>query len=159
MMREKFERLPYRNNVSCIVFREKRFLLVQLNGWPDNWWKFPQGGVKEGELEETAAQRELLEELGNKNFRIIGISNHINRYDWSDDSVKKAGYKWRGQIQKFFLVEYLGSDEEIEINRKEIQQFKWAELKDLFANIDHDHPLFANYKNTIEKVLEDFILI
>lgn len=159
MTREKFEHLPYRNNVSCIVLKEKRFLLVQLAGWPDNWWKFPQGGIKEGELEETAVERELMEELGNKNFRIIGVSNHTNRYDWSDDSVKKAGYKWRGQIQKFFLVEYLGSDEEIKINRKEIQQFKWVELKDLFANIDHDHPLFANYKNTIEKVLEDFNLI
>lgn len=159
MTQEKIEHLPYRNNVSCIVFREKRFLLVQLTGWPDNWWKFPQGGIEEGELEETAVQRELLEELGNKNFRIVGISAHTNRYNWSADYVEKADYRWRGQIQKFCLVKYLGEDEEIKINRDEVQQFKWVELKNLFADIDHDHPLFANYKNTIEKVLEDFNLI
>lgn len=159
MTLERMENLPYRNNISCIVFKDKRFLLVQLTGWPKDWWKFPQGGVKEGESEKTAVQRELKEELGSQNFRIVATSSHTHQYNWSVDSIKKAGYRWRGQIQKFFLVEFLGNEEEIEINRKETQQYKWVELKDLFRNIDHDHPLFANYKNTIEKVLREFKML
>lgn len=156
MTREKIKKLPYRNNVSCIVFRQKRFLLVQLAGWPDNWWKFPQGGMEENESEESAARRELFEELGSENFRIVAKSSHIHQYDWPEDSIKKAGYRWRGQSLRFLLVEHLGTDEEIQINRDEVQQYKWTELKDLFKNIDHDNPLFVNYKNVIEKVLLEF---
>lgn len=46
----KVANLPYRNNVSCIVFRGDKFLVVQLNDWPENWWKFPQGGIEQDEI-------------------------------------------------------------------------------------------------------------
>ena len=36
--------LPYRKNVSCILFKDDKYLLVQLADWEENWWKFPQGG-------------------------------------------------------------------------------------------------------------------
>ncbi len=160
MVQERIENLPYRDSVSCIVFKDNRFLLVQLAGWPDNWWKFPQGGIEEGETEETAAKRELLEELGSGNFKIIAESSHIHQYDWPIESVKKAGHKWSGQIQKFFLVEFLGKDKEIQINKKEIQQYKWVDgLDDLFKSIDHNSPLFVNYKNAVERVLETFKML
>lgn len=152
-------KLPYRDSVSCVIFKGNKFLLVQLIGWPDNWWKFPQGGIKEGESEKEAVRRELLEELGSENFKIIAKSSHTNKYDWSDFALKLAGYRWRGQIQKFFLVEYLGTNKEIKINKKEVQQYKWAGLNDLFASIDHKDKIFTNYKNTIEKVLKEFNLI
>ncbi|MFA4946390.1 MAG: NUDIX domain-containing protein [Candidatus Micrarchaeia archaeon] len=156
MTPERIEGLPYRNNVCGIVFNGKKFLLLQRPGWPSHWWKFPQGGVEAGETDQTAVQRELREELGTDAFRIIGESLHANRYDWSQDSVEKSGYKWRGQIQKFFLIEYLGDPNELEADGSEVQRYKWVELNDLFASIDHDHPNFANYKNTIEKVLKEF---
>lgn len=159
MTQEEIEKLPYRNNVGCIVYREKQFLLVQLVGWPKNWWKFPQGGMEEGESEETAAQRELLEELGLDNFRVIAKSSHILQYDWPEDSIKKAGYRWRGQRQRFLLVEYLGTDEEMRINRKEVQRYKWTELQNLFKSIDHNSPLFTNYKKVIEKALLEFEML
>ena len=152
-------KLPYRDNISCVVFKEKNFLLVQRVGWPDNWWKFPQGGIDEGESEENAARRELLEELGGKKFKIIAKSNYTNRYDWTDDSVKLAGYRWRGQIQKFFLVEFLGTDKDIKINKNEIQRYKWVGLKNLLASINQDNKNFSNYRNTIKKILQEFKML
>lgn len=152
----KYKHLPYRNNVSCVVFKKKKFLLVQQISWPDNFWKFPQGGIDDDESEEVAAHRELLEELSTDKFKFIAKSKHINQYDWTDDAVKLAGNKWRGQIQKFFLVEYLGNDQDIKINEDEIKKYKWVGLKDLFLHIDSDNKNFKHYKNTIEKIISEF---
>ena len=49
MEAKKIQNLPYRDNVCCIVFKGKRFLLVQNLGFKDNWWKFPQGGIEKNE--------------------------------------------------------------------------------------------------------------
>lgn len=152
-------KLPYRNNISCVIFKEKSFLLVQRVGWPNNWWKFPQGGIDKGESEENAARRELLEELCSEKFKIVAKSTYTNQYDWTDDSVKLASYRWRGQIQKFFLVEFFGTDKDIKINKNEIQQYKWVGLKDILVSIDQDNKNFSNYKNTIEKILREFKML
>lgn len=159
IMSEEAKKLPYRNNVSCIVFKGSQFLLVQLVGWPRSWWKFPQGGMEKGESEKTAAQRELKEELGTQSFRIVGTSSHAHQYDWPEDSIKRAGYRWRGQIQRFVLAEHTGSNEEIGINKEEIQDYKWVDPEELFKSIDHDSPLFTNYKDTVEKVLREFKML
>ena len=54
--------LPYRKNVSAIVFKDSEFLIVQNLGYKKNEWKFPSGGVEKGETEEQALLRELKEE-------------------------------------------------------------------------------------------------
>ena len=149
-------KLPYRKNVSCIVFKKKRFLLVQLINWPDNFWKFPQGGVRKNESEENAAHRELIEELNTDKFKFIAKSTYTNKYDWTKDVIKLAKNRWRGQIQKFFLMEYLGDDKDIKINKDEIKRYKWVELNELYTHIDNDNKNFKNYKNTIEKVILEF---
>lgn len=156
MVSNDVSHLPYRNNVSCVLFREDKYLLVQLNDWPEHWWKFPQGRIHKGESEKEAIHRELQEELGISKINIIKKSFRTNKYDWSPDSVKLAGYRWRGQIQKFYLVEYLGNDDEIVINKDELNQYRWVEFKNLFEHIDHNHQNFSNYKRMIEKVLIEF---
>lgn len=151
--------LPYRNNVCCVVYQEDNFLLLQDKGWPTNWWKFPQGGVNMEETIEQAAVRELKEETGTDNFKIIGLSKNFNIYDWNDESVKLAGYRWRGQNQKYLLIEYLGDANDIIIDLNESQAYKWVKIEDLWHNINHDDKNFTNYKNTIEKVLKEFSVI
>lgn len=149
-------KLPYRKNVSCVLFQGERYLLVQSLGWPCDFWKFPQGGVKKGESMEESLKRELNEEVGITDYRIIGISKHTNKYDWAEESVKIARFRWRGQIQKFMVVEYLGDIDKVKANTSEIQDCKWVNIEELFLNIDHDHKDFTNYKNTIEKILREF---
>lgn len=152
----KIEELPYRDNVAGIVFKGDKFLLVQLKGWPENFWKFPQGGMHENEAEEAAVKRELFEELGVKNFKIIGKSVHTNKYDWPLDSIEKAGFRWRGQFQRFFLVEFLGEEKDIIPDKVELQDYQWVAKDKISVMIDHNHPLFTNYKKVIEEVLTEF---
>lgn len=146
--------LPYRNNISCVVFKNKKFLLVQLLGWSKNLWKFPQGGIEENESEEETIKRELFEELSIEKYKIVGLSSCKHRYDWDENSLKKVNYKWRGQKQKFYVIEYLGEDKKIQVNQKEVRDYKWVGKKECLKSIDNF--LFQNYKNIIEKILEEF---
>lgn len=156
MTKEEIEKLPYRNSVSCVVYKGSKFLLVQLIDWPDDWWKFPQGGMEDNESEEAAAQRELLEEIGTDKFKIVGHASHRHKYDWTMDSIEKAGFRWRGQIQRFLLVEFFGTSEDIQINQNEVQRYKWAGPTETLKSIDIDDSLFVNYRRAIEIVLEEF---
>jgi putative (di)nucleoside polyphosphate hydrolase len=148
--------LPYRNNVCCVVYKGEKFLLLQGKDWSANWWKLPQGGINAGETIEQAAMRELKEEIGSTNFKIMGVSKHFNVYDWNDEAVKLAGYRWRGQNQKYLLVEYFGETASIQLNIDETQSYKWVTLENLWSNIDHNDKNFTNYKSTIKKVLKEF---
>jgi putative (di)nucleoside polyphosphate hydrolase len=159
MTREKINNLPYRDNVACIVYKDNMFLLLQGKGWSTDWWKFPQGGINEGETIEQAAIRELKEETGSTSFEIKGVSRYSNIYDWNDESVRLADYRFRGQKQKYVLIKYLGKTEDIKLDTNETSSYKWVTLKDLWHNIDHNDKNFSNYKKTIEKVLEEFNFI
>ena len=68
---KSFKNLPYRKNVSALIFKDDKYLLVEMMGFPENYWKMPQGGVKGGETKRKALLRELKEELGSDNFKII----------------------------------------------------------------------------------------
>lgn len=149
-------KLPYRKNVGCVVFKDDKFLLLHKPDWPENHWKFPQGGIDKNETDENTAKRELLEELGTDKYKIIAKSKIERQYDWSDDAVEKAGYRWKGQSQKFFLVEFFGKDSDIKLDAKELEKFKWVTKKELLSIIDIDHKNFVGYKDAIAKILEEF---
>jgi len=153
----KIYKLPYRKNVSCILFKGNNYLLVQLADWKKNWWKFPQGGVEEGEKIEETIERELDEELGISEFKIIAKSKNTNLYDWPDDIIIKTGFKWRGQDQVFYIVEYLGDKSSVKIlDPKEVRKYQWVTKNELFKVIDHEDKIFSGYKKIIENVFEEF---
>lgn len=151
-----FTHLPYRNNVSCIVFKVDKILLVQLTDWRENWWKFPQGGVEKGETEIQAVKRELFEELGSTKFEIIDKSKFTNQYDWVEKVILDHGSRWRGQFQKFFVVEFKGVDSDIKINKDEVRKYKWVDKDTMLDMITNVSNLSGTYKPTIIKVLNEF---
>lgn len=156
MGKKEIDQLPYRDSVSCLVYKGGKFLLVQLVGWPEDWWKFPQGGIEKGESEEIAAKRELQEEMGTDRFIIKQQANHRHQYEWTLDSVKKAGFKWRGQVQRFLLVEFVGDDNDLAINQNEVYNYKWGNAEETLKAVDIDHPLFLNYQKAIKTVFAEF---
>ncbi|WP_092900470.1 NUDIX domain-containing protein [Halostagnicola kamekurae] len=52
-----------REAVSGVVYKNDQFLLVHNRGWDESVLCFPQGGIKAGESDREALERELVEEL------------------------------------------------------------------------------------------------
>ena len=147
-------KLPYRANVAGVVCQNNKFLLLQRIDWEDKYWKFPQGGIDDGETDEQAICRELVEELGTDKFKIIKKSCVTNKYDWDSESIIKAGNRWRGQSQVFFVIEFIGVESDIHVP-EEIRAYKWVNLNNLKTFIDHDTKNFTNYFVSIQKVLQE----
>jgi putative (di)nucleoside polyphosphate hydrolase len=145
------KKLPYRKNVVGIVKENDKFLLVQLNEWPDDLWKFPQGGVNKNEKELDALSREIFEELGTTNFLTICKFPYTHQYDWDSLTIKRSGHKWRGQKQTFYLI--FAND--INVNHKEIKKYCWLSKEEVLKRIDNKHPIFKGYKKVIEKCLKN----
>ena len=127
--------LPYRPGVGMMVINNEGLVFVGKRiDTKAEAWQMPQGGVDEGEDEETAAIRELEEEIGAKITNIIATSDKHFDYDLPKDLVPKIwNGKYRGQKQRWFLFRFDGDDSEINIATKhaEFCQWKWVTIDEL----------------------------
>lgn len=85
----------------------------------------PKGGIKLGETPEQAIWRELYEELGTKNIRILkklpfGISFKFP---------KKENAKYSSQETTLFFVEYLGNPSELKPKTNEISEIFFTPIQ------------------------------
>jgi putative (di)nucleoside polyphosphate hydrolase len=97
-------------------------------------WQMPQGGVDEGEDAHTTAKRELMEEIGTNHAEVIAESASWLRYDLPDTIIPKVlGGRFRGQEQKWFLMRFLGTDADINIDtpHPEFAEWRWAQPSEL----------------------------
>ena len=148
----------YRKNVGIIVFNsEGKVLFAKRNQEKITYsWQFPQGGVDIGEATDISALRELFEETGIKNAKIVCEDNVWRAYKFPAElkfSAKKAHNYYKnvhGQIQKWFLIEYFGNGSEISIPNEELSNYEW---KNLSLNLVRDVVPFKRevYKNIIKK--------
>ncbi|MBI2669002.1 NUDIX domain-containing protein [Candidatus Woesearchaeota archaeon] len=158
-MKSEYKSLPFRNNVALIVFKDTKFLLVNLVDWDEEWWKFPQGGIDDGEDVVAAGKREFREEIGTNKIKILGQSQYTNKYDWPDEVIERKGRQFRGQWQRFLVVEFLGTDADIKIDTAEVRKYKWVARKEIVQfSKDSQHMLFQNYNGSIPKILQEFSL-
>lgn len=99
-------------------------------------WQMPQGGIDPGEDAQTAALRELGEEIGvgPEHVELIAAAPGEFFYDLPDALIGKAWKgKWRGQRQKWFLYRFLGEDTDIDLAtpHPEFMSWRWVDPLDL----------------------------
>ena len=119
------DKAPYRINVAAVVRRETGEILVCERSDFRGAWQFPQGGVDKGESHREALERELEEEISLRpiHYRIVNQTGPY-RYRFPGGR-RKRGY--HGQEQTYYLVDFLGPDEAIDVNThaREFLQTKW----------------------------------
>tara|TARA_B100000902_G_C27284993_1_gene903904 strand:+ start:1171 stop:1647 length:477 start_codon:yes stop_codon:yes gene_type:complete len=153
-MKDEFKNLPLRNGVGIVVLNKdnKVFVAKRIDN-PKDFWQMPQGGIDKGEDFITAAYRELEEETSIKNVKLIKELDGFTTYHLPDHllGIIWKG-KYRGQEQKWFLMRYLGKDNEINIQTKkpEFLEWKWVDIK-LITELVVDFKLNV-YKEVQKKV-------
>ena len=153
-MKKDLSNLPLRSGVGIVVLnKENKVFVAKRIDNPKNFWQMPQGGVDEGEDFLKAAYRELEEETSIKNVKLIKELDGTITYELPD---RLLGLIWkgkyRGQKQKWFLMRFVGMDNEINIQTKhpEFLEWKWVEL-DKITDLVVDFKLHV-YKEVRDKV-------
>jgi putative (di)nucleoside polyphosphate hydrolase len=127
--------LPYRPCVGLMLFNSKgRIFVARRIDMPSEAWQMPQGGIDKREDPRKAALRELKEEIGTEKAEIVAESETWRAYDLPRELQGMLwGGRFRGQTQKWFLMRFTGSDEDIDIatQHPEFLEWKWVEVADL----------------------------
>ena len=127
--------LPLRIGVGIALLNHENNIFVgkRIDN-PANSWQMPQGGVDKNEDLLQAAKRELEEETSIKTVKIIKELNEWQTYDLPKNLLGKLWEgKYRGQKQKWFIMKFLGKNNEINIKteRPEFLDWKWIKPSDL----------------------------
>ena len=157
-MNKKFSNLPLRSGVGIVVLNKKNkvFVAKRIDN-AKNFWQMPQGGVDDGEDFLTAAYRELEEETSIKNVKLISELDGFVSYILPD---RLLGIIWKGkykgQKQKWFLMRYLGNDNEINIKTKkpEFLEWKWIDINEITKQVvDFKLHIYQEVQKKVEKIL------
>ena len=129
------KKLPLRIGVGAIVLNKKNQVFVgKRKDNPVDKWQMPQGGVNDGEDLTSAMKRELNEETGIQNIKILNEIDGWFEYELPNYLLGKIWRgKFRGQKQKWFIVKFLGNDEEINLekDKPEFIEWKWLDIEKL----------------------------
>ena len=129
------KKLPLRIGVGIVLLNhENKVFVGKRIDNPANSWQMPQGGVDINEDFLHAAKRELEEETSIRTVEVIKELNEWVTYDLPKNLLGKLWEgKYRGQKQKWFIMKFLGKNEEINIKTKkpEFLDWKWIKPSDL----------------------------
>lgn len=119
----------YRSNVAAILRNPNsgRILIGERFYHPGSW-QFPQGGVDRGEDLISALYREVEEEIGigRQLYDLVACRTDY-RYKFPNGKLKKG--KYCGQTQTYFLCDFKGRDEDIDLqaHEQEFSRYLWIE--------------------------------
>ncbi|HTK84781.1 MAG TPA: RNA pyrophosphohydrolase [Patescibacteria group bacterium] len=129
------KQLPYRPCVGIALFNTEGKIFVGERLDNPGAWQMPQGGIDEGETVEQAFFREMREEIGTDQAKILKIHDKPLRYDLPPRLRGRLwGGKWGGQEQTWVAARFTGLDKDVDIdahNPPEFGRWKWVKLEDV----------------------------
>tara|TARA_B100000401_G_C52713882_1_gene675200 strand:+ start:527 stop:1000 length:474 start_codon:yes stop_codon:yes gene_type:complete len=134
-MDKKFSNLPLRKGVGVVLLNKKNqvFVARRIDN-PNDFWQMPQGGIDKGENSLDAAYRELNEETSIKSVKLIQEIKDEITYNLPENLlgiIWKGKYK--GQTQKWYIMRFLGEEDEINLKTKypEFLEWKWIDYSNI----------------------------
>ncbi len=122
--------LPYRPCVGIMLINAQGLIFAAQRLDSDQpAWQMPQGGIDDGENPGKAALRELEEEISVTPDLVAPLSETQTwlTYDLPPEIVPRIwNGKYRGQKQRWFLMRYLGQDNQINIATEHPEFSEWC---------------------------------
>jgi len=148
----------YRPCVGAVIINQNNQIFLGERCGIKNSWQMPQGGIDVNESPKNALLRELEEEIGTKQIKIIKESADWHSYILPEAILKNVKHYWGegviGQRQKWFLCKFTGHDQDIKLETKnpEFSAYMWADKKTVMQYcIDFKKDVYTN-------VLDEFAL-
>ena len=150
----------YRKCVGIMILNHNKEILVGKRlDHPSGFWQMPQGGIDEYENPEEAVWREMMEEIGTNNAKLIKESKQWIKYDIPTETLKTLpwGNKYIGQTQKWFAFQFTGKDSDINVgtDNPEFSEWKWTKMNLIIDNIV---PFKRDVYSTILEEFKDIFL-
>jgi putative (di)nucleoside polyphosphate hydrolase len=132
----------YRPGVGMVIFNAEGMVFMGERLDNPGSWQMPQGGIDEGEDPEIAVFREMEEEIGTRNARILSMMEEWVYYDLPERTAQKQHWdgKYKGQKQKWIALEFLGGDDDINLEafaQPEFRRWKWVHIVELLDYAVH----------------------
>ena len=157
-MKKNHKNLPLRSGVGIVLLNKKNkvFVAKRIDN-PKNFWQMPQGGVDKKENYYQAALRELKEETSIVSVELIKKIDKNLTYILPENLIGIIWKgKFKGQIQKWFIMRFVGNESEINIKTKkpEFLDWKWINVEDLpKVAVKFKLDVYKNLKDEVEKIL------
>jgi putative (di)nucleoside polyphosphate hydrolase len=152
------KQLPLRVGVGILLLNKKNKVFVgkRIDN-PKKFWQMPQGGVNANENLTDAAKRELEEETGIKSVKVIKELNEWFEYHLPKKLLGKIWQgKYCGQKQKWFIMRFLGNEDEINVKTKhpEFLEWKWIDLDKITdVVVDFKLHIYSEIKKEVKKII------
>ena len=137
----QIEKLPYRPCVGIVLINAQGLIFAaQRIDSPTPAWQMPQGGIDAGENPGVAALRELREEISVTPDLVAPLSETRDwlAYDLPHEIVPNIWNGcYKGQQQRWFLMRYLGRDDQINIQtaHPEFSEWRWIAADEMLDAI------------------------
>ena len=149
------QNLPLRSGVGIVVLnKENKIFVAKRIDNPKNFWQMPQGGIDKNENYYEAALRELREETSITSVELIKeidkkytyiLPNNLIGIIWKG--------KFKGQVQKWFVMRFFGNESEININTKNPEFLDWK-----WIDVDELPKIAVNFKLHIYKKIKEEVI-
>ncbi len=132
--------MPQEKSAGAIIFKLKNgvpsYLLLHYHG---GHWEFARGHGEEGENEEQVARREIEEETGLKDLRILpgfkGYTKFVFKRTWNLPLKERKNAPWTMKIVTLYLAETHSGEVKISDEHK---GFGWFSFEDALKKLPKD---------------------
>lgn len=147
----------FRAGVGAVLINQKGEVLAFERINIKDAWQFPQGGLEIDEKPLDAIYRELTEETGILPQHLKLIDTYPEWLAYELDHDKQSLKTGRGQVQKWFLFEFIGEDQDINIKTQEpeFRSYTWMTMdKFIEKTISFRKPIYSKLKQYWKQYLK-----